>query len=158
MARSASSWKDSASLEAVKQAFEIIQLNLWPILLRATAADFVKQLLRAPLYGFFLQELFGSAQIALGSLRPAQRVAGRILICAAHSFAAIAFALALLARHFFAQLLHAFAQSVHGIGLAIQSAGQIIIAQRIFGLLHGAARPVQSFARSATIQPLLLLT
>ena len=56
-------------------------------------------------------------------------------------------------RHCLTQIVHPFTQALHRFGLTVDSLSQIILAQRVLCLLHGAPRPFKcvscGFARLA---------
>jgi len=119
--------------------------------------------LRAPIDILALQHLAIRADLRAVTLRAAQRIArhfatailtglARLFLTA---FARLALLARLIAAHGLTQCAHAVAQRLDCIGLTVDGGAVIALAQRLFGLIHGAPGIAQAFlgllARLATI-------
>lgn len=123
------------------------------MLLARTTPDFVQKLARAAIDIFALQQLFiGPDPSVLTHIAP-QWVAGAIVTVLAHSVALLAaLLLLLLLCHLVGQVAHALAQRLHGVGLIVESPGEIVFAQAFFGFVHRVACTSQCFAGGITFR------
>lgn len=133
--------------EPIQQPPQVVTLNLGTLCFAGPAADFIEQITGPTIDIFVLQQALIRAQLATGvTLFAAKRIltVRRVLT---KLVALFALTLLLLLGHRLAKATHPFTECLHGRGLVVDRFGKIILAERLFGVVHRIARAAQSLAR-----------